>query len=98
MAHKRLSSSGLTVAVCVVFVAAMVGASFAAVPLYRIFCQVTGFNGTTQRADVAPDETLDRIITVRFDSNVGNGLGWSFRPLQREVEVKLGPGVMNRPL
>lgn len=90
MAHKRLSSSGLTVAVCVVFVAAMVGASFAAVPLYRIFCQVTGFNGTTQRADVAPDETLDRIITVRFDSNVGNGLGWSFRPLQREVEVKLG--------
>ena len=90
MAKHRLSSSGLTVAACVVFVAAMVGASFAAVPLYRVFCQVTGFAGTTQRADAAPAETLNRTVTVRFDSNIGNGLGWSFRPLQREVQVKLG--------
>jgi cytochrome c oxidase assembly protein subunit 11 len=81
---------GLTAAACAVFVAGMVGMSFAAVPLYRVFCQVTGYGGTTQRADRAPDTTVDRIITVRFDANVGNGLGWSFRPLQRSVKVKLG--------
>ena len=81
---------GLTAAACAVFVAAMVGASFAAVPLYRIFCQVTGYGGTTQRADAAPDRVVDRFVTVRFDANVGNGLGWSFRPAVREVRVKLG--------
>jgi cytochrome c oxidase assembly protein subunit 11 len=68
----------------------MVGMSFAAVPLYRIFCQVTGYGGTTQRAERAPTATLDRVVTVRFDANVGNGLGWSFRPLVREVKVRLG--------
>jgi cytochrome c oxidase assembly protein subunit 11 len=86
----RKLNLGLTAAACAVFVAAMVGASFAAVPLYRIFCQATGYNGTVQRATAAPARTLDRTITVRFDTNVGNGLGWSFRPLQRSVRVKLG--------
>ena len=81
---------GLTAAACAVFVAGMVGMSFAAVPLYAMFCQVTGYGGTTQRADAAPEATLDRTITVRFDANVGNGLGWSFRPAAREVRVKLG--------
>jgi cytochrome c oxidase assembly protein subunit 11 len=90
MAGSRRSAAGLTAAVCVVFVAAMVGAAFAAVPFYRVFCQVTGYGGTTQRAEKAPGETLDRVVTVRFDANIGNGLGWSFRPLQREVQVKLG--------
>ena len=80
----------VTAAICVVGVAAMVGASFAAVPLYALFCQVTGISGTTQRADAAPDQTIDRTITVRFDANVGNGLGWSFRPLTRAVTVKAG--------
>jgi len=81
---------GLTAAACVVFVAGMVGMSFAAVPLYRVFCQLTGYNGTVRQAETAPAATLDRIVTVRFDANVGNGLGWSFRPLQREVKVRLG--------
>jgi len=81
---------GLTAAACAVFVAGMVGMAFAAVPLYALFCQVTGYGGTTQRADAAPESTLDRIITVRFDANVGNGLGWSFRPKTRSVTVKLG--------
>lgn len=85
--HDRL---GLTAAVCGVFVAGMVGMSFAAVPLYRIFCQVTGFDGTTQRASDAPAEALDRKITVRFDGNVGNGLGWSFRPVERQVTLPVG--------
>jgi cytochrome c oxidase assembly protein subunit 11 len=86
----RKLNLGLTAAACAVFVAAMVGASFAAIPLYRIFCQATGYNGTVQRATAAPARTLDRYVTVRFDTNVGNGLGWSFRPLQRSVKVKLG--------
>jgi cytochrome c oxidase assembly protein subunit 11 len=90
MAGGRRSSVGFTAAVCLVFVAAMVGAAFAAVPFYRVFCQVTGYGGTTQRAEKAPGETLDRVVTVRFDANIGNGLGWNFRPLQREVQVKLG--------
>jgi cytochrome c oxidase assembly protein subunit 11 len=81
---------GLTAAICVVFVAGMVGMSFAAVPLYRIFCQVTGFGGTTQRADIAPEQSLDRTITIRFDGNVANGLGWTFRPLEREITLRIG--------
>ena len=81
---------GLTAALCVVFVAAMVGASYAAVPLYRIFCQVTGYGGTTREAKVAPTTTSDRVVTVLFDTNVSNGLGWSFRPAQRSMQVKLG--------
>jgi cytochrome c oxidase assembly protein subunit 11 len=86
---KRINY-GVTAAACLVFVAAMVGASFAAVPLYRIFCQATGYNGTVQRAEKAPGATLDRYVTVRFDANIGNGLGWSFRPEQRSVRIKLG--------
>jgi cytochrome c oxidase assembly protein subunit 11 len=81
---------GLTAAVCAVFVAAMVGASYAAVPLYRIFCQVTGYGGTTREVKVAPTATSDRVVTVLFDTNVSNGLGWSFRPAQRSMQVKLG--------
>ena len=81
---------GLTAAICVVFVAGMVGMSFAAVPLYRVFCQVTGFGGTTQRASEAPARTLEREVTVRFDGNVTNGLGWNFRPRQRQVTLRVG--------
>jgi cytochrome c oxidase assembly protein subunit 11 len=81
---------GITAAACVVFVAFMVGMSFAAVPLYRIFSQATGFNGTTQRADAAPGRSLDREITVRFDGNVTNGLGWNFRPRERQVTLRVG--------
>ncbi len=81
---------GLTAAICFVFVAGMVGTSFAAVPLYRIFCQVTGFGGTTQQASSAPESRLDREITVRFDGNVANGLGWSFRPRERQMTMRVG--------
>jgi cytochrome c oxidase assembly protein subunit 11 len=86
----RRINYGVTAAACLVFVDAMVGASFAAVPLYRIFCQATGYNGTVQRAEKAPDKVLDHYVTVRFDANIGNGLGWSFRPEQRSIRLKLG--------
>lgn len=70
-------------------VAAMVGLSFAAVPLYDMFCKVTGYGGTTQRASAGADRTLDRMVTVRFDANV-SGLPWRFAPEAPQVHVKLG--------
>jgi cytochrome c oxidase assembly protein subunit 11 len=81
---------GLTAALCGVFVATMVGMSFAAVPLYSLFCQVTGYGGTIQRAEAAPGHTLSRNMAVRFDANIGNGLGWSFRPQARRIDITVG--------
>lgn len=71
-------------------VAGMLGMSYAAVPLYRIFCQVTGFGGTTQRADVAPHEILNRQVTVRLNADVAPALAWKFQPVQRDVTLKVG--------
>lgn len=68
----------------------MVGAAYAAVPLYDLFCRVTGFGGTTQVADQASDVVIDRKITIRFDGNVNNGLPWDFKPEQRSVTLKMG--------
>ncbi len=82
--------NGLLAGVCVCVVAGMIGLSYAAVPLYQLFCQVTGFGGTTQRAE-APDGKLgDRKFTVRFDSNVNPSLKWQFKPTQRAVDVQSG--------
>jgi cytochrome c oxidase assembly protein subunit 11 len=72
------------------FVAGMVGLSFAAVPLYRIFCQATSYDGTPRRAERAPDKVLDRTIRIRFDGNVAPGLDWSFKPMQQTMDVKIG--------
>jgi len=71
-------------------VAGMVGMSYAAVPLYQLFCQVTGFGGTPQRADAAPQQVLDRDVTVRLNADVGKGLSWRFEPLQRDIALKVG--------
>ena len=76
--------------VCVAVVAGMVGMSYAAVPLYQLFCQVTGYGGTTQAADAAPDIVLDRKMTVRFDSNVSPHLPWRFHAAQGPVTLKVG--------
>jgi cytochrome c oxidase assembly protein subunit 11 len=75
---------------CGLFVAAMVGAAYASVPLYNWFCRVTGFNGTTQVATSAPGTVLDHKITVRFDANTGPGLPWRFEPEQRSIDVRIG--------
>ena len=71
-------------------VACMVGLAFAAVPLYRLFCQTTGYGGVPQRAEQAPAAALDRTIRVRFDANVDRALPWNFTPVEREIEVKIG--------
>src|SRR4051794_34905004 len=68
----------------------MAGLSFASVPLYRLFCQVTGYGGTTQRAASAPAEIAGAIVTVRFDAAIAPDLAWEFRPLVSEV--RLHPG------
>src|SRR5262249_38692486 len=76
--------------ICGFTVAAMVGAAYAAVPLYNWFCRTTGFAGTTQVATAGPSGMIDRKIVVRFDANVGPGLPWRFEPEQNSIEVKLG--------
>jgi cytochrome c oxidase assembly protein subunit 11 len=75
---------------CGVFVAAMVGAAYAAVPLYNWFCRTTGFGGTTQVATAAPSHILDRKLKIRFDANVAGGLPWRFEAEQSSIEVKIG--------
>jgi cytochrome c oxidase assembly protein subunit 11 len=71
-------------------VAGMVGLAYASVPLYRMFCQVTGFGGTTQRAEAAPEKTVDRRMTILFDANMAGSLPWTFEPVQRSLDIKVG--------
>ena len=71
-------------------VAGMVGMAYAAVPLYRLFCAATGYNGTTQVADAAPLAKGRRILTVRFDANVAAGLDWSFAPESPSIRLRTG--------
>lgn len=70
-------------------VAAMIGLAFASVPLYRIFCELTGFNGTPQRAERAPGAVAGQ-VGVRFDANINPGLPWRFEPVQQTVRVAPG--------
>ncbi len=71
-------------------VAGMIGLSFASVPLYRLFCQVTGYGGTTQFAAAAPGAVSERVIKVRFNADTAPDLPWSFKPVQREITLKVG--------
>jgi cytochrome c oxidase assembly protein subunit 11 len=70
--------------------AGMAGLAYASVPLYSMFCKATGFGGTTQRADVAPETATDKFITIRFDANTAGSLGWNFHPVQSVMKVKIG--------
>ena len=75
-------------------VVAMAGLSFAAVPLYRLYCQVTGYQGTTQKAEKASDVVLDRVVSVHFDANVAAELPWKFEPVQSSLDVKVGENTL----
>ncbi len=68
----------------------MLGLAFASPELYRIFCQVTGYAGTTQRADAAPDTIGEKRVTIRLDSSVRDGLAWEVKPVGRSHEVQVG--------
>jgi cytochrome c oxidase assembly protein subunit 11 len=80
----------LVAAACGVLVAGMVGAAYAAVPLYNWFCRTTGFAGTPQVATSAPGHVVARKLTIRFDANVAGGLPWRFEPELNSVDVKVG--------
>ncbi|MEX0307982.1 MAG: cytochrome c oxidase assembly protein [Ruegeria sp.] len=79
-----------TVAQTVGVVVLMGSLAWASVPFYDWFCRVTGFGGTTGVAEVAPDEILDRTITVRFDASKAKDMAWEFKPVEREMEVRIG--------
>ncbi|MGE0596486.1 MAG: cytochrome c oxidase assembly protein [Hyphomonadaceae bacterium] len=85
--RKRLA---LTAAIAGGAVAAMTGLAFAAVPLYDAFCKITGYGGTTQVAEAAPDRILDRTVQVRFDANTSPDLPVEFRPSQRAETLRFG--------
>jgi cytochrome c oxidase assembly protein subunit 11 len=79
---------------CAALVAAMVGAAYASVPLYRLFCQVTGFDGTPRIASTPSSKALERSIAIRFDANVAPGLAWRFEPAHPTMQVKIGENVL----
>ena len=91
MTDQRRQNRGRLIAVVAAAAAlGMVGMAYAAVPLYRIFCQVTGYGGTTQIAGGAAIKVGDRVITVRFNGDVQSALPWRFRPAQGPVRVRVG--------
>ncbi len=87
---SRTATNRTTLVACLALVVVMVGAAYAAVPLYRLFCQLTGFGGTTQVATTAPTSALAQMISVRFDSNVAPGLNWSFKAETPVTKLKIG--------
>lgn len=93
MSHNEPSKprigNGKLAALCGLVFVAMVGAGFAAVPLYRAFCQATGFDGTTGQAQAAPMQILDQTVVVRFDTNTRD-VPWTFKPDQNKQTVRLG--------
>jgi cytochrome c oxidase assembly protein subunit 11 len=84
--------NGRTAAYAALLVLGMVGLAFASVPLYRLFCQVTGFGGTPLRAEeAAPSlKPTGRLISVRFDANTNSALPWEFEPEERRQRVAIG--------
>ncbi|MFN3353522.1 MAG: cytochrome c oxidase assembly protein [Brevundimonas sp.] len=85
-----MANKNLIALICAGVVMLMTGAAFAAVPLYQLFCQVTGFDGTTMRADRPSDVVLDDTVLVRFDTNVRGGLPMAFRAEQTTQRVRIG--------
>ncbi len=90
MARVRGRRNIATAAGLMAVVVAMGGLAYASVPLYRWFCQVTGYGGTTQVAAAAPAAAHDRSVTVRFNADVNSRLPWRFQPVERSIRVKLG--------
>jgi cytochrome c oxidase assembly protein subunit 11 len=88
LAHRN----GRTAAMAALLVAAMVGLAFASVPLYRLFCQVTGFGGTPMRADEVAGSLAPtgKLIRVRFDANTNSALPWQFQPERKVEKVAIG--------
>lgn len=96
MTHKPGHSADLArrnrrlLMICAAVAVGMVGMAYAAVPLYNLFCRVTGYGGTTRAAAATDGRVLDRRVTVRFDANVAPDVPWTFKPLQKSVTLKVG--------
>jgi cytochrome c oxidase assembly protein subunit 11 len=75
--------------VCGAVFVGMIGAAYASVPLYRVFCQVTGYGGTVRKAQIAPDKVLANTLVIRFDVNVRD-LPWDFVAEQTSQTVRIG--------
>lgn len=90
MMLRRLDPKSRTVALLVGLVTTMGALGFASVPLYDWFCRVTGYGGTTLEASAAPDTVLERTMNVRFDGSLAKGMSWEFKPVEREMTVRIG--------
>ncbi|MGC1503907.1 MAG: cytochrome c oxidase assembly protein [Sulfitobacter sp.] len=85
-----LSGPNKTVAQTVSLVVFMGAMAWASVPFYDWFCRVTGFGGVPGQVDVASEEILDQTIKIRFDGTLNDNMGWEFKPVQREMELRIG--------
>ncbi|MCH8490472.1 MAG: cytochrome c oxidase assembly protein [Oceanicaulis sp.] len=85
-----LERNARVVVICASVVAGMVGMAYAAVPIYDLFCRVTGYGGTTQVAQYDAGQIIDREVTVRFDASRARGVPVDFEPLQRSMRVRVG--------
>lgn len=90
MPQNQHPNHGRTVVKLVSVVVFMGGLAWASVPLYDWFCRVTGFGGTPSTSTVASDEILDRTVSVRFDASIERDMPWEFRPVEREMEIRIG--------
>jgi cytochrome c oxidase assembly protein subunit 11 len=90
MIFPRLQGKNRTLVQLVGVVVTMGSLSFAAVPFYDWFCRVTGYGGTPQVAETAPDLILDQTVKVRFDASVEAGMPWVFKPVVRTMDIRLG--------
>ena len=90
MIFPRLQGKNRTLVQLVAVVVTMISLSFAAVPFYSWFCAVTGYGGTPQRAEAAPDRILDQVVKIRFDASVDQNMPWSFKPVVRTMDLRIG--------
>jgi len=90
MMLRNLDPKQRTLAMLVAMVTTMGALAFASVPLYDLFCRVTGYGGTTLEADAGSDRILDQKIKIRFDASLNAGMSWEFKPVQREMDVRIG--------
>lgn len=88
--RSRRLSNGAVAGLCLAVVGAMTALGLGAAPLYRAFCNLTGFDGTVRRAEAAPNQILDRTVLVRFDANTRGDLPWTFTAMQTRQEVRIG--------
>ena len=88
--RSRLDQNQKVLVTCSAIVVGMVGMAYAAVPIYYMFCRVTGYGGTTQIAQYDSSAILDREVTVRFSASNARGFPWEFEPLQNQMTVRVG--------